>query len=329
MDKKCFKCKRKFCSFVYINGKRKNLQNRKYCLDCSPFGCHNTTKLEKYETTKNEEHFICKICKQEKLKKDKRRGYTCQECWLKSEANKKLNQSREYKKILVKIKGGKCEKCVYDQNISALEFHHMSDKDFIISSGSRNKLTEKIINELRKCKLLCCNCHKKEHEKKTPLYLKPTENPNFLNIKNLNNSRKNSFTCTMCLMDIQNENFITKKQICKSCHSCRVTISRRKNKKEYVNYLGGKCIQCDYIDLCGLEFHHVDPVNKKFAIAEKKFVKMNSEIKSELDKCQLLCSNCHRETENPTLYIGSCGVEPHVPAYKAGPQNRRGHSRAN
>ena len=307
MNKKCLKCEKQFPNFIMIEGKRKNLQNRKYCLDCSPFGCHNTSKLEIYNTPNNDAKFFCKKCNQEKLKKDKRRGYTCQACWLKEEASKKLNQSRTYKKKLVELKGGKCKICGYCKNISALEFHHFGDKKFIISSGSRNQIDEKVINEINKCNLLCCNCHKKEHEKKSPLYSNPTNNPNFLNIKKNNRKNKDILICSMCLENVKKEKFMKKYNICKSCHSYRTTISKRKNKKKYVDYLGGKCSKCNWNDLCGLEFHHIDPTIKKFNIAEKKFVKINQEIESELDKCQLLCSNCHREVENPKLNIGICG----------------------
>ena len=41
----CIKCNKDFPQFITIEGKKKNLQNRKYCLDCSPFGQHNTTKI--------------------------------------------------------------------------------------------------------------------------------------------------------------------------------------------------------------------------------------------------------------------------------------------
>lgn len=310
MNKKCFKCNEQFHNFVIIDGKRKNLQNRKYCLKCSPFGLHNTSRLENYDKTNNNTTFLCKKCKQEKLKNGKRKGYTCHSCWLREEANKKLIQSRNYKNKLVEMKGGECKMCGYCKNISALEFHHLDDKNFIVSSGSRNKINEKIINEINKCDLLCCNCHKKVHERKPPLYSNPTNNPNFLNIKKHNIENKDIFTCPMCLETIEKEKFMKKSHICKSCHSYRTTVSKRINKKEYVDYLGGKCAKCNWNNLCGLEFHHIDPVTKKFAIAEKKFIKMNQEIKTELDKCQLLCGNCHREVENPSLDIGSCGVEP-------------------
>ena len=83
--------------------------------------------------------------------------------------------------------------------------------------------------------------------------------------------------------------------LCKECHN-RNTIERgRRNKKIYIDYLGGKCKQCGYKkSIVALEFHHRDPIQK-----DPKFTSMRywglEKAKKELDKCDLLCSNCHRE----------------------------------
>jgi DNA-binding CsgD family transcriptional regulator/transcription elongation factor Elf1 len=66
-------------------------------------------------------------------------------------------------------------------------------------------------------------------------------------------------------------------------------------KKRGVEYKGGKCSRCNY-DKCmsALDFHHLDPSKKDFTIS--KFLNLSWEkIKIELDKCELVCSNCHRE----------------------------------
>ena len=42
----CKKCQANFPNRIKIDGKEKNLGNRSYCLDCSPYGEHNTKKLE-------------------------------------------------------------------------------------------------------------------------------------------------------------------------------------------------------------------------------------------------------------------------------------------
>ena len=44
-----------------------------------------------------------------------------------------------------------------------------------------------------------------------------------------------------------------------------------------------------------LEFHHLDPSQKDFGISSKGYTRSWDKVKEELDKCILVCSNCHRE----------------------------------
>lgn len=63
-------------------------------------------------------------------------------------------------------------------------------------------------------------------------------------------------------------------------------------KKNVIAYLGGKCVVCGATD--NLEFDHVDPTIKLFNITDKYTCCM-SYLRSELDKCQLLCKTHHKE----------------------------------
>ena len=77
------------------------------------------------------------------------------------------------------------------------------------------------------------------------------------------------------------------------CNTCISRIRRYNFKNQAVVYLGGKCSKCGYnAHLAALEFHHTDN-NKEFSIGAKLNKKWESIVK-ELDKCILLCSNCHR-----------------------------------
>ena len=63
-----------------------------------------------------------------------------------------------------------------------------------------------------------------------------------------------------------------------------------------VEYKGSKCMVCGY-NRCieALEFHHNNSTEKDFSISEKGYTRSWAKVKEELDKCMLLCANCHRE----------------------------------
>ena len=44
-----------------------------------------------------------------------------------------------------------------------------------------------------------------------------------------------------------------------------------------------------------LDFHHVNPEDKKFLINMRNLARYDDKIAKELNKCILLCANCHRE----------------------------------
>ena len=71
---------------------------------------------------------------------------------------------------------------------------------------------------------------------------------------------------------------------------------RKKVRQMAVEYKGGSCEVCGY-DRCidALEFHHNDLSDKKFGISEKGYTRSWKEVMKELDKCIMMCANCHRE----------------------------------
>lgn len=77
---------------------------------------------------------------------------------------------------------------------------------------------------------------------------------------------------------------------------------RQRVKERAVAYKGGSCERCGY-DRCvaALTFHHRDPTTKSFGIAEKGVTRSWKRVKEELDKCDLLCANCHAEVEHIVL----------------------------
>ena len=109
--------------------------------------------------------------------------------------------------------------------------------------------------------------------------------------------------CPICKQDKPNDKFYERKgrqyglsSMCKDCN-LEDKLSRQRNfKQECVDYKGGECQCCGY-NSCNsaLDFHHIDPKTKKFGIAKARRTKLTEEILEELDKCILVCSNCHRE----------------------------------
>jgi hypothetical protein len=90
---------------------------------------------------------------------------------------------------------------------------------------------------------------------------------------------------------------------CKSCTTSITTERQRLVKQKAVDYLGGKCSICTYDRYLGaLEFHHINPSEKDFTIAELKLTSFEK-IKAELDKCLLVCANCHREIHSGLIQI--------------------------
>lgn len=83
------------------------------------------------------------------------------------------------------------------------------------------------------------------------------------------------------------------------CTKCRVeAVQRRRDmlKEKAVEYKGGKCERCPYNKcIAALDFHHLDPKEKDFGIADNGHTRSWEKIKQELDKCIMLCANCHRE----------------------------------
>lgn len=84
------------------------------------------------------------------------------------------------------------------------------------------------------------------------------------------------------------------KYVCAKCVIERVTNAKKRQKQKLVDYKGGKCEICGY-NKCieALDFHHLNPNEKDFGLS-KKYISFKK-AKKEVDKCILVCANCHRE----------------------------------
>ena len=86
----------------------------------------------------------------------------------------------------------------------------------------------------------------------------------------------------------------------------KMAVSRRRKtlRQKGIEYKGGKCIFCGYNKYEGaLDFHHVNESAKNFGLSEKGMTRSWARIKEELDKCILVCANCHRELHGKKLQL--------------------------
>lgn len=104
--------------------------------------------------------------------KGKQTKYCCRKCRnvnLNIEFNTYTQQKERATKRkiqLVNLSGGKCKECGYNKNLAALEFHHLDPTQKENGLDSRklsNSTLEFCLEEVKKCILLCCRCHREAH----------------------------------------------------------------------------------------------------------------------------------------------------------------------
>jgi 5-methylcytosine-specific restriction endonuclease McrA len=186
-----------------------------------------------------------------------------------SKSSERVKRWRENIKIkAVDLFGGKCKNCSYNFCFDALDFHHKNpkSKEFHFGRIIANPIAwKKLIIELKKCILICANCHAEIHDGllqyKKGQFKKLKKRP--LEIKYRN--------------------------------ATKTKIRRRINKEMAIAAFGGKCGICNYSkSKAALQFHHLIKHKKEYAISN---ISSHSwkKIELELKKCILICACCHRE----------------------------------
>src|SRR5258708_7412478 len=105
--KRCEMCSQPFPARIKLEGKVHNLQSRRYCLTCSPFRAHNTSRLEERLTEEG---------RQKKAKEVRRAKYR----------KYQRKARRERKRLLIEALGGCCQICGYNESCpGAYSFHHV------------------------------------------------------------------------------------------------------------------------------------------------------------------------------------------------------------
>ena len=143
--KTCDSCGRSFPAKVVLDGRVRSMYRRRFCLVCSPFGAHNTSRTPPGSLDPGE-----LAARRRMRRSDKTYRY-----------QKKRRKSAKAK--LVAERGGACVDCGYVGPAAALDFHHRepSGKDFAI--GSFTGSWSRLVAESMKCDLVCASCHRLRH----------------------------------------------------------------------------------------------------------------------------------------------------------------------
>jgi hypothetical protein len=88
---------------------------------------------------------------------------------------------------------------------------------------------------------------------------------------------------------------IYRRHKCRSCYRATKNKLRKNNRDWLTDYKKkSKCDKCGINDYRVLEFHHLNIVEKDFAISWAYNNIGLEKIKKEIEKCVILCANCHR-----------------------------------
>ena len=253
-QKTCASCGRQFPAKAIIDGVMRSLYRRRFCLVCSGFGVHNTSKSPP------------SIAASDELREYRRRKRNA-----KTYRSQKRRRQRR-KSELVAAAGGRCIDCGYKKSLAALEFHHLDPAAKEFGIGSFDGSLERLLAEAKKCDLLCANCHRLRH-------------------------------LAADLVDFSDE-----------------TENRRRRKIRAVEHMGSTCFACEREGPPALfEFHHWDAREKDFGLSQSGIPYSWDRVVAELEKCVMLCANCHREVHagvrelRPTLL----GLAEHAARYAA------------
>lgn len=138
----------------------------------------------------------------------------------------------------------KCKYCK-ESRFYCLDFHHKTPakkKDTVSNLVRQGYSIKTILAEIKKCDIICSNCHRKQHCNEYP--------------------------------------YLTKK--------AKYVLEVKQKSK---------CIKCGESNTECLDFHHIDDSNKEEGIGAmlRNTIYTLDIIKLEINKCIVLCSNCHRE----------------------------------
>lgn len=158
-----------------------------------------------------------------------------------------------------------CSQCGEERS-AALDFHHPGQKARGVSQMVNHGYSKaRIREEIDRCSVLCSNCHRKEHYRG----IDPTTLPRPLRIR----------------------------ELLEESSETQVRGKRRDWLLSYKAHSDG-CTRCPVSDPVCLDFHHL---GEKTAGVSKMVSHRQPlhEIRAEIERCELLCANCHRAEHHP------------------------------
>jgi hypothetical protein len=232
----------------------------------------------------------CRVCGRVYVY-DRAKGHTrarCNSCG----SNRATRAERTVlKRRMVAYKGGRCSICSYDSCIEALCFHHVDPESKTFTIAGRHGLSwTRLRQELDKCVLLCKNCHVQHHAVDAP-----SERRSGRGGRPPAPEDGRPCRCANCGREYRHD--FRKghgRRMCNSCRSNRGGRAARESlKRALVGAKGGQCQLCGY-DAClaALCSHHVHTNAKRFTLAGSHLRSWTA-LADELEKCVLLCQNCH------------------------------------
>ena len=200
----------------------------------------------------------------------------------KKKAEYQSNDRKEMSVFYNKLKTDNgCVECGYNQNAEVLDWDHipgLGKKLFNIARGIKNKTKIQVINEIAKCEVRCSNCHRIKTQ------LRKNRKGDYSNLQYspelLEEYRKN------IQAKIINPEHVIKGRV-------------RQYVFEYIALLkeSKPCMDCKKsYSYFVMDFDHVK--GKKYDNISKLYKRVTIKtlhlIDEEIEKCELVCSNCHR-----------------------------------
>jgi hypothetical protein len=98
--------------------------------------------------------------------------------------------------------------------------------------------------------------------------------------------------CMVCSKSNDKSYYVRNQDTLKARYK-RERTTRVQSHKQRIIAASPHCMICPETDICCLDFHHVDPAQKSFTLAESYAYRTWEVIFEEIKKCVLVCKNCH------------------------------------